>query len=222
MTDERPTMGVLHHLPPRKPLSGMEEFARDVGETIAAHFREQNEILRAERQEQDARVREQGERLQRQGEMIERLTRGVELLVTELHGLRTGKAEEAFARVAGSGASPDLPTVSAEAAVIYTCTAASIGRQLGFRASEIGVLLGAKGLRWAGDGAYQELGRDVGPNHTKFWHREVPERLRRVLDENNPARHGITDKSALAVFRKWKARQAPNLLDGIGPAPERV
>ncbi|MFC6772684.1 hypothetical protein [Methylobacterium gregans] len=54
----------------------MEEFARDVGETIAAHFREQNEILRAERQEQDARVREQGERLQRQGEMIERLTRG--------------------------------------------------------------------------------------------------------------------------------------------------
>lgn len=56
----------------------------------------------------------------------------------------------------------------------------------GFRASEIGVLLGAKGLRWAGDGAYRELGLDVGPNHTKFWHREVPEWLRRVLDENNP------------------------------------
>lgn len=218
MTDERPTMGVLHHLPPRKPLSEMEGLRRGVGETLAAHFREQNQILRAERQEQSARVQEQGERLQRQGEMIERLTRGVELLVTELHGLRTGKADEAFARVAGSGASPDLPTVSAEAAVIYTCTAASIGRHLGFRASEIGVLLGAKGLRWAGDGAYQELGRDVGPNHTKFWHREVPGRLRRILDENNAGRYGITDKSVLAVFRKWKARRSgPDLLDGIGP-----
>ncbi|MCI9881830.1 MULTISPECIES: hypothetical protein [Methylobacterium] len=214
---EKPPMGVLHHLPPRKPLADMEDFRRDVGETIAAQFREQNEILRAERGEHLARVREQDERLQRQGELIERLTRGVELLVTEMHGVRTGKAEEAFARVGGEGAAPDLPTVSAESAVVYICTAGSIGRKLDFRASEIGTLLGAKGLRWAGNGAYQELGREVGPNHTKFWHRDVPARLRRVLDENNPARHGITDRSVLAIFRKWSARRTggPDLLDSI-------
>ena len=70
-----------------------------------------------------------------------------------MHGVRTGKADEAFARVGGEDAAPDLPTVSAEAAVIYTCTAGSIGRKLDFRASEIGTLLGAKGLRWAGNGA---------------------------------------------------------------------
>ncbi|MRI56547.1 hypothetical protein D8770_21665 [Methylobacterium sp. DB1607] len=218
-------MGVLHHLQPaRAPLTEREELLRDVGLAIADQFREQNEILRAEHREQSGRIREQGERLREQGEMIQRLTKGVERLVDELHGVRTGKAEEAFARVGGADASPDLPTVSAEASLVYTCTAKSIGAELGFNASQIGTLLGAKGLRWAGNGAFQELGRAVGPNHTKFWHRDVPGRLRRILDEGRPERLGITDKAVLAVFRRWRERRGgPDLLDRIADdAPARA
>lgn len=211
---EKPT-GTLHHLPrERKPLTEREELLRDVGLTIASQFREQNDMLRAEHREQAARIKEQGERLLEQGDMIRRLTKGVEQLVGEMHGVRTGRAEEAFARVGGADASPDLPTVAAEASLIYTCTAKSIGLELGFQASQIGALLGAKGLRWVGNGAYQEMGRAVGPNHTKFWHNSVPGRLRRILDDNRPDRLGITDKAVLAVFRTWRERRGgPDLLD---------
>lgn len=216
MSDNPPT-GTIHHLPlGRKILTEREELLREVETTIAAQFRAQNDSLRAERREQAARVREQGERLIEQNEMIRRLMRGVDRLVEELHGVRTGKAEEAFARVGGAGASPDLPSVSAEAALIYTCTSKSIGAELGFQASQIGALLGPGGLRWAGNGDFQEIGRAVGPNHTKFWHRDVPARLRRILDENDPTRHRITNGAVLAIFRKWRERKGgPDLLDGI-------
>lgn len=207
--------GKVFHLPKaRKPPSAKDELL----ETISSHFREQNEILRVHNQEQRDRIREQGDRLKEQGERIQRLTNGVERLVAEMHGVRTGKKEEAFARVGGMGAAPDLPTISAEAALIYTQTSKQIGLELGFHASQIGLLLSAKGLRWAGDGDYQEIGRSTSPSHSKFWHREVPERLRRVLDENRPEKYGITDKSVLAVFRRWKERHAKHeLLESLEP-----
>ncbi|MBS7452572.1 hypothetical protein KHP60_09510 [Microvirga sp. 3-52] len=179
---------------------------RHVELTIADHFREQNEILRAHNQDQM--------------EQIKRLTTGIERLVGEMHGLRTGKQEEAFARVAASDASADLPTVSAEAALIYVHTAKQIGEQLGFHPSQIGSLLGAKGLKWAGNGDYQEIGRTTSPSHPKFWHRDVPGKVRRILDESRPDRYGITDKSVLAIFRKWKERQASaELLEKLEPTP---
>ncbi|TXM96550.1 hypothetical protein FV242_33455, partial [Methylobacterium sp. WL64] len=156
MSDEPPIngSGSIAHLPKarRAPTKG-ETLLREMELAIACQFREQNELLRENNREQAARIREQGgrlqdqgERLKEQGEMVRRLSRGVELLVTELQGVRTGKREEAFARVGDSGCSPDLPTVSAEAALVYTHTARTIGDELGFNASQIGMLLGSKGL----------------------------------------------------------------------------
>ena len=201
--------GRVIHLPkdPHPPGERRRDL-REVERDIVSHFREQNEMLLAHREEQRERIREQGESLRQHGEMVERLTRGVERLVEEMHGVRTGRKEEAFARIGGMDASSDLPTVSSDSAVHYIHTAGSIGLELGFRASEIGTLLGARGLGWAGDGDYQETGRKVGPGATKFWHLSVPERLRRILDENKPERYGISDKAILSMFRKWRHRRA--------------
>ena len=101
--------------------------------------------------------------------------------VGEMKGVRTGKKEEAFARVGASDASPDLPTVSAEAALIYTQTAGEIGKILNFHATQIGLLLGSRGLGWAGNGDYQEPGRHKKDTQTKWWHRDVPARLRIIV-----------------------------------------
>jgi hypothetical protein len=172
--------------------------------TIAAHFREQNEILRSHNQEQNER--------------IQRLTNGIECLVAEMQGVRTGQREEAFARVGGVDTDPDLPTVSAESALFYIYTAKQIGEQLGLHSSQVGSLLGPRGLRWAGNGDHQEIGRTTNPNHSKFWHREVPARLIRVLNENKPERFGITNKAVLTIFRKWKERQeSTELLHQLEP-----
>ena len=111
----------------------------------------------------------------------------------------------------------DLPTVGGEAALFYTLTAADVAEALGgFRASEVGVLLGARGLRWAGNSDYQELARHKKTTLTRFWHKDIVLKIRLILDENMPNKHGISDKLALAVFRKWKKRQAENdLLSSI-------
>lgn len=208
--------GPVTHLPKaRKAATREETFLREVELAIASQFREQNDMLRESNRDQAARIREQGERLQdqgerlkEQGEMVRRLTRGVELLVSELQGVRTGKREEAFARVGDSGCAPDLPTVSAEAALVYTHTARTIGDELGFSASQVGTLLGAKGLGWAGNGDHQEMGRPTGPGQSKFWHRDTPTRLRRIFDEGDPGKYGITNGTCLAAFRKWRALRA--------------
>ncbi|MGD0433575.1 MAG: hypothetical protein ABSA58_21045 [Acetobacteraceae bacterium] len=186
--------GVLFHLPKRRVRKSLrEQVSEEVELSIAGHIREQNQLLR--------------DLNQLLSDKVQRLTTGVEHLVEEMHGVRTGKKEEAFARVGPAGAPPDLPTVSAEAAVIYTHSAEDIGKELGFRASEIGVLLGSRGLCWAGNGDYQELGRHKKKSQQKWWHREVPERLRKVLDAGITANAGTKDKSVLAVFRKWKQRK---------------
>ncbi len=182
------------HLPKQHGQRSLrEEVALDIELSIAQHFREQNELLRQMNQSLS--------------EKVQRLTTGVERLVDEMHGVRTGKKEEAFARVSPSDASPDLPTVSAEAALLYTLTASDIGQELGFHASQIGLLLSARGLGWAGNGDYQEIGRHKKQNLTKFWHRDVPAKLRKVLDEGSPEKRGVTDKAALAIFRRWDERK---------------
>lgn len=160
---------------------------------IAEHFRAQNEILHANNKEQ--------------GERIQRLTVGVERLVAEMHGVRTGTQEQAFARVGGMNCDPDLPTVSAEAALFYTYTAKQIGSELGFHSSQIGMLLGPRGLKWAGNGDYQEIGRSTSPGHSKFWHKDVPSHLRRIFDEGKPEKYGITHGAVLSMFRKWSHKK---------------
>ena len=77
---------------------------------------------------------------------LDRLTNGIDRLVGEMHGIRTGKRDEAFARVAEFGSAADLPTVKPDAALVYGVTATDIGEQLGFRPSQIGLLLSARGL----------------------------------------------------------------------------
>ena len=53
----------------------------------------------------------------------------------EMHGVRTGRKAEAFARIGGSDAAPDLPTISADSALVYTLTSGDIAEVLGFHAS---------------------------------------------------------------------------------------
>jgi hypothetical protein len=186
----------VFHLPPRRERSrSLEERVKhEVENVVAAQFREQNELLRASNKDLSDR--------------LQRLTNGVELLVAEMQGVRTGKKEEAFARIAGLDCDPDLPTVCAEAALYYTLTAADIGERLGFHSSQIGLLLGPKGIGWAGNGDYQEISRNKRPSASKFWHFEVPDRLIKVLDENDPAKHGVRNKAVLAIFRRWHEKKA--------------
>jgi hypothetical protein len=117
----------IRHLPRHSIPSEAELLERKMELSISAHFREQNELLRKNNTELTDR--------------IQRLTNGVESLVLEMNGVRTGKKEEAFARVANVDSSPDLPSVSAEAALIYIFTAKQIGEKLGFHCSQIGLLL---------------------------------------------------------------------------------
>lgn len=180
----------IRHLSRRDLLSEAEILKQEMELSIAAHFSEQNQLLRQNNKDLT--------------DQIQRLTNGVENLAQQMDGVRTGKKDEAFARVAGIDARPDLPTVGGEAALYYIYTAKQIGNILGFQASQIGLLLGAKGLGWAGNGDYQEIGRTVSASQSKFWHREVPDRLSKVLHENNPAKHGIKNKSVLSIFRKWQ------------------
>lgn len=205
MTDQKgksATDGTIIHLPKRRePKSATTKVAEEIGLVMAGHFREQNELLR-----------DMNKAL---SDKVQRLTTGVERLVEEMHGVRTGKKAEAFARIGGADADPDLPTVSGEAALFYTLTAKDIGNQLGFSASQIGTLLSARGLGWAGNGDYQEIGRHK-KGMTKFWHRDLLAKLRLVLDQGQPDAFGIKDKAVLAIFRAWETRkQEQALLDDL-------
>ncbi len=174
----------LFHLPKERGVkSSKERMLREMELSLASHFREQNELLQANNRELS--------------DKLQLLTNSVERLVHEMDGVRTGRSEEAFAESVAASATPDLPTVSAEAALFYIYTAGQIGGQLGFHCSQIGLLLGPKGLKWAGEGTYQEIGRTTNPSHSKFWHKEVPERLRRILNEGDPEKYEIKTKAVL-------------------------
>lgn len=207
MTDKPYEAVRLVHLPKRRARKGLgEEMAQDLEMVIAGHFQEQNKLLR----EMNAGLQGSNRDL---SEKVQRLTVGIERLVGEMHGVRTGTKDEAFARVGSSEAAPDLPTVAAEAAVIYTLTSGEIGADLGgFTASQIGLLLSPRGLGWAGNSAYQELARHKKPSQTKFWHHEVPARLRQILNDGAPEKWGIVNKAVLAIFRIWKAKREQEIV----------
>lgn len=183
--------------PPRQKL-----VRHDLRDIIEGHFREQAETLRKNNEDLSNKM--------------QRVLSGMERLIGEMEGVRTGRKDDAFARIGPCDSSPDLPTIGGEAALYYTFTAKDIGEKLGFHASQIGTLLGPRGLKWAGNGDYQEIGRSTRPGVPKFWHREVPERLRKVLSENKPEKYGIISKSALSMFAEWGRRQAAQeMLDAL-------
>jgi hypothetical protein len=194
--------GAIHHLTPhRKPRAQRLTHQQDLTSPILSHFREQHESLL----EQNRRLIESHEAMHAK---IDRLTNGIDRLVQEMHGIRTGAKDEAFARVAGFGCPADLPTVRPEAALIYTLTAAEIGAQLGFRASEIGALLGQRGLKWADNSDFQEITRRKRDSQTRYWVADMPRRLSQILDTNNPSHFAIQEKAVLAIFRKWARRKS--------------
>lgn len=185
------------HLPKRRSRkSSHEDLKEHIDLSVAKYFREQNLLLL----EMNKRISEENRSI---SDKVQRLTTGIERLLNEMHGMRTGKKSEAFARVGGADAPPDLPTVSAESAVIYTLTAKDIGQELDIHSSQIGLLLSAKGLNWAGIGDYQEINRNQRRTLPKFWHHELPDKLRKILGENLPECHEIKDAAILAIFRKW-------------------
>lgn len=59
-----------------------------------------------------------------------------------------------------------------------------------------------------GNGVHQEIGRNKKPHQTKFWHRDVPDRLRKILDAGKPEQYGIKEKAVLTIFRKWQECRA--------------
>ncbi len=139
---------------------------------------------------------------------IDRLTNGIDRLVSEMHGIRTGEKDEAFARVGGFGCAVDLPTVKPDAALVYPLSAADIGEELGFSPSEVGTLLGRRGLGWADNADFQEVTRRKRPSSQRYWVADMPQRLVKILDSNDPGHFGIRDKAVIAMFRKWDERRA--------------
>lgn len=189
------------HLPVRRGARAeREEALRTVELSIAAHFREQNELLR--------------ELNKSLSEKVQRLTLSVERLVAEMNGVRTGDREDAFARVAAADACADLATVKADVANLYPYTSSKIAKMLGFSANQIGQLLGPKGLGWAGNGDYQEMTR-WQEGHPRYWHADVPERLRRILSDTSPEDHGIKNRAVVSMFQRWKATRAAQVVDQV-------
>ncbi len=187
--------GMLHHL----PVSRLAHRKRHDQSTIAiqSHFRE---VIEGQR-EQHRLLPDSQKALH---EKVDRLTNGIHRLVEEMHGVRTGKRTEAFARVGGADCSTDLPTVKPDPSLVYPHTAGEIGETLGFKASEIGLLLGPRGLKWADHPDYQETTRRKRASQQRFWVYDMPQRIVAVLNQNDPAGQGITDKAVLAIFRKWQ------------------
>jgi hypothetical protein len=174
---------------------------RDMELRIAGHFREEAERLAEQNKSLIDSPRDMHAK-------VDRLTSGLERLVGEMHGIRTGKRMEAFARVGAVDMKVDLQTVRSVPAGIYTVTAKDVGEELGFRPSEIGLLLGSRGLRWADNSDYQETIRRKRPTQQRFWVYDMALRLAEILTENQPGRRNITDKAVLAIFRNWQKEKA--------------
>lgn len=134
------TSANIVHLPPprrRRRRLGLADADQD---DLLGHFREQCE-------KQAEQNRSLMASLEAMHAKVDRLTNGMERLIHEMHGVRTGRREEAFARVGGPNCPVDLPTVRPDPALIYSQTAADVGNALGFRPSEIGLLLGGTEAR---------------------------------------------------------------------------
>jgi hypothetical protein len=185
MSDDKKISHIADHLSKNSSEEALVERVADaVDMRIAKHFQQQNQIL----------------------------TRSISRLIGELDGVRTGKAEKAFARVAAAGDQVDdlLPKIEADSALHYPHTAEEVGKILGLSANEVGTLLGEKGMNWAGNPDYQEMSR-YKPGRQKFWHESVPESLRSFLV--NPPRDRMANAHVriIAIVRKY--RRANSLAD---------
>ena len=194
--------GVVTHLADHRRV---EEIPADAEMRLAKilqdNFREQTDLIR----EHNKTLEQQNQVL---SDKIGRLLTGMERLLGEVQAVRTGDQEEAFARVARHDEGADiLPSISADFGLLYPHTSEDVGKLLGFCANEVGLLLGQHGLRWNGDGAYTETTR-WRKGRQRFWHLDVPAKLKVVLSTRDPDEFGITNKAVRAIFRKY--RGAPN------------
>ncbi|MBI1208896.1 MAG: hypothetical protein GC191_16620 [Azospirillum sp.] len=117
----------------------IERVADAVDMRLAKHFQSQNELLMA----------------------------SIGRLIEELDGVRSGAAEHAFDKIASSDCPADISTVRVDPALIYKFTAEEIGKTLGLTATQVGTLLGSRGLNWADDPVYQEVDR-FRPGRQRF------------------------------------------------------
>lgn len=190
---------------PKAEADPVEEVLRAVDLRLAKHFQQQNEVILGRNEiivAQNNRLETLNQQL---SDKVSRLLTGMEALLGEVDAVRTGKSDEAFARVARHDEEADLPTIEADAAILYPYTSGEIGAVLGFGATQIGLLLGAQGLKWAGDSAYQEIGR-WKDGRQRYWHKDLPERLTRMLLEHEPDEFGIANKSIRSMFVQFRAR----------------
>ncbi len=186
MTDERKVIHLPRH---RASRNQQDDLLWAIESIMTGHFREQNDVLRAT-----------NDGLAQQ---VQRLAASVERLLGEVNGVRTGRADEAFARFATEGADANLAMVKADVANLYPFTSKKIGDLLGFGATQIGQLLGPGGLRWAGNSDYQEMTR-WEKGHMRHWHTEVPDRLRAILTDDAPEKHDIQNATVIQMFKRWK------------------
>ncbi|HEY1506573.1 MAG TPA: hypothetical protein VGF92_19880 [Stellaceae bacterium] len=184
MSEDKKISHIADHRPKVDGEDGLvERIAEALDMKLAQHFQQQNKVL----------------------------MKSIGRLVGELDGVRTGKADKAFARVAAADQeADDLPRVEADSALQYPYTAEEIGDLLGLSHHEVGILLGEKGLNWAGNADYQEMSR-YKPGRQKFWHESVPQQLKEFLV--NPPRDKMENANVriMAIVRKY--RRAKGLAD---------
>ena len=184
-----------------------DDLAQSLGAVVIAHLNQTNSDLKEQLQEVIVANRSLATANSDLSIKVDRLLVGVGRLLDEMNGVRTGDKEEAFARVTGDDEALELPKVQADVALLYPLTSGDIGTRLGFSPQEIGQLLGAKGLSWVGNGDFEELSR-WKPGRTRYWHRDVPEKLKVILSNRTPADFGIVNPVVQSIFRRFKERQS--------------
>lgn len=154
-----------------------ERIAAKVDARVAKHFQEQNEMLR----------------------------NSISRLIRELDGVRRGEVDHAFAKVALPDDEAHLPTVEVDASLLYPYSAEDIARQLDLTSVEVGTLLGPNGLDWAGNPRYQEMDR-WKQGRTRFWHKDVPDLLKAILENPSPKSVANASKRVKAIVRKYRRK----------------
>ncbi len=153
-----------------------------------------------------AKLDDQSGKLDAQSIAIGRLLRSVDILTSEMHDYRTGKKQEAYARLARHDEEGDLLTAKADPALTYPHASTEIGAMLEMAAPRVGRLLGPDGLKWADNSDYQETTR-YKPGRMRFWHKDIVPKLKDILLNREPDEFGITKKDVRAIFANYKTQQ---------------
>lgn len=194
------------------PVAQMEKQAGlRVATMLRDFFTEQKALL----ERQNALLERQNVRLE---EKVSRLLVGMDRLLGEVDAVRNGQQDEAFARIARHDEAADLPTIQADAAVIYPYTSGDIGEQLGLSATQIGTLLGRQGLGWGGKGEYEETTR-WKPGRQRYWHKDVPDKLANILLTREPDEFGITNRAIRTMFTRYRTRAAARSAEAATTEP---